>query len=410
MKDMLTIVDENINWLASFGQAPEGGVTRTLYSESWIAAQNALKDKFESIGLETNYDAVGNLFGKVKGTKFPDEVILSGSHIDTVKNGGKLDGQYGVIGAYLAIQYLMETYGPPLRSLSVVSFAEEEGSRFPYAFWGSKNVVGIADPADVADIVDGDGVRFVDAMKKAGFSFPPPAKTPSCPDAKAFLELHIEQGSVLERNHQPIGIVTSIVGQRRYGVKLTGQANHAGTTPMDYRKDAIYGFSCICHEAILKAKAEGDPLVLTFGRVTPVPNVVNVVPGGVEFTIDCRHTDKTVLTRFTETLVSDMERIAKEHGLGIEIELWMDEDPVPMDPTLTEGMKHACEAIHLDYRVMHSGAGHDSQIVAPVIPTGMIFVPSIEGISHNPLEASHIEDLTNGVKVLAQAMYQLAYL
>lgn len=402
-------IEETVAWINSFGADPTGGTSRLLYSESWVAAQKGLKSRFEEIGMTARFDAIGNLFGRVEGTEFPEETILSGSHVDTVKNGGKLDGQFGIIGAYLAIKYLLETYGRPKRSLEVVSFAEEEGSRFPYTYWGSKNFLGIACNKETLDIVDSEGIKFQDAMRNAGFNYDENENKKIREDIKAFIELHIEQGNVLEKTGRSVGVVTGIVGQRRYKVILKGQANHAGTTPMGYRKDAVYGFSKICTGAIEKAKEKGDPLVLTFGKVVPKPNVVNVVPGEVEFSIDCRHTDKQVIADFTEELEKDMKAIAKELDLDISIEMWMDELPVPMDEKITEMLKNICDKEKLSYMVMHSGAGHDAQMLAQYVPSGMIFVPSIEGISHNPAEDTKTEDMVNGIMLLAKAFYELAY-
>lgn len=396
------------DWLSKIGADPTGGMTRLLYTQEWVDAQNALKQKFTENGFEASFDEIGNLFGRVEGSKYPNETILSGSHIDTVVNGGNLDGQYGIEAPFLAIQYLKEKYGQPLRSLEVVSMAEEEGSRFPYVFWGSKNIVSIAKNSDVENIQDSKEIKFIDAMRKAGFDFRDNSK-PMRSDIKAFVEIHIEQGNVLEMEGKQIGVVNSIVGQRRYNIILKGQANHAGTTPMGYRKDTVYGFSKICSQSIDKAKALGDPLVLTFGKVEPKPNTVNVVPGYTMFTMDCRHTDKKALVDFTTEIENDMQQIAKKLGLEIEIDRWMDEDPIPMNPELVEKLENICKRDHYNFRVMHSGAGHDAQIFAPKVPTVMFFVPSILGISHNPAEKTKVEDLAEGVKVLAQALYELAY-
>lgn len=406
MNILLDDVAEIVTWISSFGGLDNGGTTRLLYSTQWLNAQNALKERMSRYGMTTYFDDIGNLYGRFEGSKYKDEVILSGSHVDTVVNGGKLDGQLGIVGAFLAMRYLKEKYGQPLRTLEVISMAEEEGSRFPYVFWGSKNVFGLANPKDVENIKDAKGVNFTDAMKACGFGF---NTKEARHDIKAFVELHIEQGGVLERENKSIGIVTSIVGQRRYTIRLTGEANHAGTTPMGYRRDAVYAFSRICYESINKATELGDPLVLTFGRVDPKPNVVNVVPGEVVFTMDCRHTDQNAIISFTEEIEADMKRIASELGLEIEINRWMDEPPIPMDLKLTKMLQEQCKKENLNYRIMHSGAGHDAQIFAPRVPTAMLFVPSIKGISHNPAEETKIEDLVEGIKALTYALYQLAY-
>lgn len=409
MKNFTHEVQETSNWLSKHGAVKNNGMTRLLYTPEWISAQKALKNAFEHSGLNAYYDDIGNLFGQIKGSKYPDQVILSGSHIDTVVNGGNLDGQFGIEAAYIALDYLQKTYGQPLRTLEVVSLAEEEGSRFPYAYWGSKNVVGIAKSEDVKSISDAEGINFVDAMTTAGFQFRP-AHQPIRNDIKTFVELHIEQGNVLEREQTTIGVVNNIVGQRRYSITLKGEANHAGTTPMGYRKDTICAFSRICFESTEKAKQYGDPLVLTFGRVVPHPNTVNVVPGQTDFTLDCRHTDKQILVQFTEIIENDIQRICQEMGITTEINLWMDESPIPMNNELVEFVKTICEENKYSYKVMHSGAGHDSQIFAPHIPTVMMFVPSIHGISHNPAEATKLADLAEGVKLLTEVLYKLAYI
>lgn len=401
-------LDNNINALSQIGSDPTGGMTRLLYSDSWLEAQKFVEGKMQEIGLETSFDEIGNLFGRATGTKYPEETILSGSHIDTVVNGGTLDGQFGVMAAYLAVQQLLETYGKPLRSLEVISMAEEEGSRFPTVFWGSKNFVCEASREQVEEIADSEGLKFVDEMRRQGFDFADKAKARR-KDIKAFVEIHIEQGNVLENEKLQIGVVNNIAGQKRYTFVLKGEANHAGTTPMGYRRDAVYGFSKICSGIIDRAFAEGDPLVVTFGKVEPKPNTVNVVPGEVLFTMDCRHTDANELNRFTKEAEEYMKEVANELGLTLEIDLWMDETPVPMDKGVVDIVEQAAKTKEMKYKVMHSGAGHDSQVIAPHYPSAMIFVPSIKGISHNPAEATDLADLTAGVEVLAQALYELAY-
>ncbi|MDE1547664.1 allantoate deiminase [Jeotgalibaca caeni] len=407
--DLMKQVQENVDLLSQIGSDPTGGMTRLLYSKSWLEAQQAVKAKLEEIGMETRFDGIGNLFGRIEGSELPEETILSGSHIDTVVNGGTLDGQFGVIAAYLAVQYLVEKHGQPRRSLEVISMAEEEGSRFPTVFWGSKNFVNEAKPEDVKDIADSKGVKFVDAMRECGFDFIPAEEQKLRDDIKAFIEIHIEQGNVLENEGLQVGVVNSIAGQRRYTITLSGQANHAGTTPMGYRKDTVYCFSKICSEAIERAKTLGDPLVLTFGKVEPKPNTVNVVPGETLFTIDCRHTDNETLKSFTTDLEAFMTDTANEMGIDINIDLWMDEEPVPMDEEIVQTIEKVVKEQGMNYRVMHSGAGHDAQIIAPHYPTAMIFTPSINGISHNPAEETKLEDLVEGVKALAGTLYELAY-
>ncbi|MGL4859688.1 MAG: hydantoinase/carbamoylase family amidase, partial [Enterobacteriaceae bacterium] len=212
---------------SEIGADPAGGMTRLLYSPEWVNAQQTLKTVMEQNGLEAYFDEVGNLFGRLPGSKYPEQVVMSGSHIDTVVNGGNLDGQYGILAALIALEHLRKTYGAPLRTLEVVSFAEEEGSRFPYVFWGSKNMFALASKEEVLPLQDAKGIKFTDAMQKAGFRFRADNSAPR-QDIHAFIELHIEQGKVLETLNKQLGVVTSIAGQKRYTITLKGEANHAG--------------------------------------------------------------------------------------------------------------------------------------------------------------------------------------
>lgn len=401
-------VDEALDWLSGITQYEDvKGTTRLLYDDKWIKAQKGLEEKMKEIGMEVEYDEIGNLYGTIVGSEEPDSIIATGSHVDTVEKGGRLDGQLGIMGGYLAIKKIVEEGGQPKKSLRLISMAEEEGSRFPYAFWGSKNIFGEAKREDVEGTVDKDGIKFEDAMREAGFDFP--SGDPRFNEMEAFIEIHIEQGNFLEMNEVQVGVVNSIVGQKRWDIVLKGQANHAGTTLMEYRKDAVEGMAKIVSQSIDRAKEVGNPLVVTFGRVDPKPNTVNVVPGEVSFSMDCRHTDQEVLNTFTAEVEERIHAVAGELGLEVEISKWMDEPPVPMDENIVNEIVSVCEEMGLNYDVMHSGAGHDAQIFAPHVPTGMLFCPSINGISHNPEEHTEAEDIVETIEALAVTMQRLAY-
>ena len=400
-------IQETMDWLSGISDEQGPGTTRLLYSKSWLRAQNGLKEKFEALGMKCHFDAVGNLYGTIEGTGEPNATIATGSHVDTVVRGGKLDGQLGIFGGYLAIKSLLENFGKPKKSLQIISMAEEEGSRFPYVFWGSKNIFGLADSSDVLELKDANGISFVDAMRECGFDFIAEHKPRT--DIEAFVELHIEQGNFLEEEKYTVGVVNAIAGQKRYNITLKGEANHAGTTLMRFRKDTVECMARIITQSIDKAKAAGDPLVLTFGKVVPKPNTVNVVPGETLFTMDCRHTDAEFLQKFTAEIEADMREIAAKQGIEIEIDNWMNEKPVAMAAELVQAIENVCQEQGMNYKVMHSGAGHDSQIFAPRVPTGMIFVPSIKGISHNVAEDTKLEDLYEGIKTLSHTLKKLAY-
>jgi len=404
--------NEVVQYIDAMGEKakdPRGGITRLLYTSEWVDSQLELKRIMAEAGLSTYFDEIGNLFGRLDGGSLPGETVLTGSHVDTVKNGGKLDGMFGIIAGITAIKYLKKRYGTPKRNIEVVSFAEEEGSRFPFVFWGSKSFLGLAKKEDVAHLKDNDGVLFGDAIRAAGFGFKTDDASAIREDVRNFIEIHIEQGNVLEREGKEIGVVRAIVGQRRFRVKVNGTANHAGTTPMGYRRDALYSAGKMISSVIDRAKTYGDPLVTTAGFISARPNIPNVVPGEAEFSLDMRHTDSDFLKQFTDESIFIMEQIAKECSVEIRVNMWMDEPPVPMSGEIVGCLENICKKNNINYKIMHSGAGHDSQLMANYVPTAMLFVPSKDGVSHNPAEYTDPAYLEKGVFALIGALHELAY-
>ena len=401
-------IESAISWLAGFTEKPgEQGVTRPLYTKSWKQALFALRQRFEKLGMTVEFDQVGNLIATVEGCEKPESIIACGSHIDTVSRGGRFDGQLGIVAAYLAIKNLLTRYGKPKKSLRIICLGEEEGSRFPYVFWGSKNFFGLAKKEDVENICDSEGVPFETAMREAGFNYQ--TTQPKFANLEAWIELHIEQGPTLYSNHEDLGIITSIAGQHRWDIHLKGVQNHAGTTMMSYRHDAVDCMSHIIAKNLDKAKQAGDPLVLTFGRISVVPNQVNIVPGEVTFSMNCRHTDKAFLDKFLQELDEDIHETAKSYGITAQIDKWMSDDPTPLSDDIINLLKDQANKQGYAYRVMHSGAGQDTQIFAPFVKSGMIFVPSKDGISHDPEEYTDPQDAVHGVKLLRDALHSLAY-
>jgi allantoate deiminase len=403
-----SIVQEHIEWLGSFGGLKEGGVTRLLYTEEWKLAREALELKMAEYGLQVYDDRVGNLFGRLEGTEPYAKTILTGSHIDTVINGGKYDGAFGIIAGILALQYLAKAYGRPKRSLEVVALCEEEGSRFPLTFWGSGNITGHHRLQKIARIKDANDIFFEEAMHQAGFG-QIDQKDSFRMDIAAFIELHIEQGIVLEREGIKLGVVDSIAGQKRFTFTIDGEAGHAGTTPMRMRKDALSGVAEMLLQLEKSVQRYDEQLVATVGYIEAVPNVSNVIPGRVIFTVDVRHANENILNQFSIGMVSRFHEIADSRQLHLAVDQWMDEAPVHLDIALTKKLENVCRSQGISYQRMVSGAGHDSQIFQPYCPTAMLFVPSQAGISHSPLEYTSPEDLTNGIAVLIQLLYHLGY-
>ncbi|MBD8070106.1 allantoate deiminase [Bacillus sp. PS06] len=397
-----------VNWLSSYGQTSNGGVSRLLYSDAWVHAQQALKDKMNEFGLITHFDRVGNLFGRVDGTESQSSTILTGSHIDSVIDGGKYDGVYGIIASLLAVKKLLAQYGPPKKSIEVVSLCEEEGSRFPLTFWGSGNITGRFSMDDALDIKDSNGIGLLEAMKAAGFATNN-GESPVRNDIECFIELHVEQGITLERSAKSIGIVSHIVGQRRFNIHILGESNHAGTTPMYYRKDAMLAASHLITYIHAKALKTDPQLVATIGKLTAQPNVPNVIAGDVLFTLDVRHFDEDILDQFCQDMIDYFNEYAKKSDVEIEINEWMSVKPVEMDPLLTKQFERITKEKQFSFLPIVSGAGHDAQVFGTFCPTALLFVPSEKGISHSPQEFTHKEDLEKGISILTELLYQLAY-
>lgn len=401
-------ITDYIEWLAQYGASADGGVTRLLYTKEWMDAQLAVKTEMSSFGLETRFDDVGNVFGRLSGTQSPDEVIVTGSHIDTVINGGKYDGAYGVLAAMLALKQLKETYGAPKKTLEAVSLCEEEGSRFPMTYWGSGNMTGVFSEQDAKEPRDESGVSLQTAMHESGFGkgvFQSAYRT----DISAFVELHIEQGKTLEMSGRDLGIVTSIAGQRRYLVTLEGECNHAGTTSMKWRKDPLAASSRIIHELLLRSDELPDELRLTCGKITAEPNVANVIPGRVQFSIDIRHQHQRVLEQFHQDMVALINGICLQKGIRAVIDEYMRIEPVPMDERLKAAAFETALENGFSCEEMVSGAGHDAQMIGRRYPACMLFVPSRGGVSHSPKEYTSARQLEIGVRALTDLLYKLAY-
>ncbi|WP_189020692.1 Zn-dependent hydrolase [Paenibacillus marchantiophytorum] len=405
-KQMLDVLE----WLATYGANPEGGVTRLLYTESWLQAQRALLAKMEGLGLAANFDAVGNVYGKLQGSNASLKSVLTGSHVDTVQNGGKYDGAYGVVASLMALGYLKAVHGTPRRTIEVISLCEEEGSRFPLAYWGSGHVTGVRSYASAAGIADLEGTTLLEAMGEAGFK-PANAGEHSAvrDDIGAYIEIHIEQGSVLEVKQKQIGVVTAIVGQIRMTVVVKGNSNHAGTTPMTMRRDALAGAAEMVVLTESMALEEGGPLVATVGRLDVKRGTSNVVPGEVEFTLDIRHTDERKMDAFRTRLLTKLSEIAKRRELIIETVENLHASPVAMHQGISDDIEAACATYGFGSMKLPSGAGHDAQLFGPICPSAMIFVPSRGGISHSPEEFTEPDDLIAGFQTLVHVLYQYGY-
>ena len=395
-----------IESLGAIGEQPGGGIIRHVYDDAWRAARLQLKNWMAEAGLIITEDAVGNLFGRIEGDS--PRTVLTGSHIDTVVLGGRYDGALGVLSALAAVRLLKAERGRPKKSLEMVALCEEEDSRFHANFWGTRGILGLIEPSELDGLTDLHGVTIAQAMHEAGF---PPEKFKNArrDDLDAFVELHIEQGRILFDEHVPLGIVDTITGLYRFKVTVAGRTDHAGTTQMDLRKDALQAAAHIATEMTRVVAEAGRPAVITNGWWDVQPGAWNIVPGLVEFSVDLRHPDEAAKQRLGAQVRQLGERIAAEHGVSISYEMASDILPMDMHAEVKAQLQAAADACGVTWIPMISGAGHDSQVMATGVPTAMLFVPSVEGRSHSAAEYTSPEDAARGVAVLAAALERLAY-
>lgn len=393
--------------LGAIGRLPSGGLDRPVYSPAWQAACDQVAAWMVELGLQVRRDAVGSVFGRLEGRE-PGPVVLTGSHIDTVPNGGAYDGAVGIHAGLAAVAALIERYGQPRRGIEVVATCEEEGSRFPARFWAARAMTGAIDPAEADSVVDAHGTTIGDAMRSVGLD-PSRIADAARNDVSHFVELHVEQSAVLDRAGIPVGIVPVITGQERLRVEVLGRADHAGATPMSLRQDAYLPAAEMALAIATVAREMGDPAVATVGWVALEPGAVNVVPAAARFTVDARHPDPVLKAELVASIRQRCQDIAAAHRVGLNVTAEMSEPPAPMNAGLVMLLEQHAQQLGLPYRLVVSGAGHDSQVISRSFPTAMIFVPSQDGRSHCPEELTPVEQIVPGTQLLAATLHNLAY-
>ncbi|GGA29415.1 M20 family metallo-hydrolase [Paenibacillus physcomitrellae] len=393
---------ERIETLGRIGRLPGGGVTRVALSMEDKEAQEVVSAWMEEAGMQVRLDHAGNLIGRLGGVH-PDEApVVIGSHIDSVVNGGKYDGVIGVLGGIEVVQHMKEENIRPLLPLEVIAFCEEEGSRFQSGLFGSRAMIGATSEQDLL-LTDKQGVSRRDALALFGLE-PDRIQTEAVrtkDGIRAYLEMHIEQGPVLEKMGAPVGIVTGIAGPAWIEVVVEGKAGHAGILPMEMRQDAFLGASEIAllvEQTCLSFK--GSPVVGTVGHVEVKPGGSNIVPGLASFSMDIRDIDVDRRNEVIRQVKEGALRICEQRGLRVQFHERMDVPPVQCTPGIVEVMKEQAKAMHLVCPELVSGAGHDAQLMAAISDMGMIFVRCRDGISHNPEEFAETEDIKLGTELL----------
>jgi allantoate deiminase len=404
----LSAIQHAIDELARFGAWGETGVSRLVYTPEWQAAQDYVAASCAGAGLDVERDSVGNVWGWLRGSE-PGKAVVTGSHIDSQKPGGRFDGALGVVAALAAVAAVRDRHGAPRRTIGVVSLCEEEASRFARTnFWGSRAATGQIAPTEADRMRAVDGPTMAEIMRDVGLE---PDRIPEAArdDIGAFIELHIEQGPLLEAADVPVGIVESITGYRQSWLEVRGSANHAGTTPMDLRRDPMAGAAEIVSGVIDTAHRMGRPAVTTVGRMTVEPNGRAVVPERVGFTVDARHPDPSALTMLLSRHEGLWAEVAERRNLDLSVRIDSDRPPCPCDPHLVEALAASATEAAVPVLRMTSGAVHDAMQFASVCPVAMLFVRSRGGVSHSPAEFTSAEDAAAGVEVLARSLARLAY-
>ena len=381
----------------------DGEIWRAAYTPEDKTAKKIMREWIEGLGLEYREDAVGNVYGRLPG-KQPG-TVLTGSHLDTVKDGGKYDGALGVVAGVAALGYLKQSGFVPNYSLEVVGLMEEEGSRFASSCQGSCAICGTLREEDMQE-VGHDGVTLREALLAAGYQ-PEALSSARRDDIRAVVELHIEQGPVLEAEKKQIGIVDGIVGIANYELSIQGSRNHAGTTSMALRHDPVVAAAEFITESTRQIMKQSASATLTYGKVQAFPGMQNVIADRAEMLIDMRDGSEEALAQ-DEQLLKRVLKTIENKGFQTQLKQTQWSKSVKMDQNLIALIETLCKEKNLAYRHMNSGAGHDSMVFGKVFPTAMIFVPSIGGISHNPAEATAVEDLQTGFDLLCSVLKELS--
>ncbi|MCL7747716.1 Zn-dependent hydrolase [Halalkalibacter alkaliphilus] len=400
---------KTIQELGNIGAGSNGteeGVTRLALSLEDLEARKYVIQLMEESGLDVRVDPVGNIIGKLEGKDKNAPVVMTGSHVDTVYQGGLFDGALGVLGGIEAVRSIKESGIELTHSIEVVSFTDEEGTRFGTGYIGSKAMTGYLDEATLK-LKDANGITYAEALVQAGFDatqYKLAIRKPE--EIKAYLEMHIEQGKVLEEHELAVGVVTTIQGPVWLEVSLNGHPDHAGATPMNMRKDASLAMAEVMLEVErISTTYQG---VGTVGKTHVEPGGVNIIPGRAVFSIDLRHGDKELRTKMVDEVNTAIKEICERRDIIAEIDMKKAVDPAICSESIVDMLEESCAEMNIPTMKLPCGAGHDSLMMTKVTDMGMIFVRSKDGISHNPKEWTDEEDCAIGTQVLLQALIKLA--
>lgn len=391
---------------SSHGKQNQQGTTRLTWSPEFMEGAEELKKRAISLGYQSDFDGFGNLWITIPGKDKTLSPIYTGSHMDSVPHGGSLDGALGITAGLACAAHWKVSGYTPKRTVHVIGFAEEEGTRFGQVCLGSRAITGDLDEKIAATFKTKAGITLEELRAHAGIKGNP--FTPLIDSSGKFLELHIEQGGILEEDGLSLGVVSAIVGIRHYTITIEGAANHAGTTMMNQRHDALVAASHFIKAIYDRALKNNRKYVATVGQISLVPNAINVVPGSAELSLELRSEDPEIMDKAEMHASSTLDEIAALYHVTISMKRTETIPPLSMNRALMKTLEQAAKGQSVPYEILPSWAGHDAMIMGRHMATAMLFVPSIGGISHSPLEKTNEADIEKALSVLDKALRELS--
>lgn len=409
MLTKLERIKNNLEALSQYNATPGEGLTRLSFSKEDCGARAYLKEEMKKCGLKVYEDNAGTIVGRLDGQSNDAPIVMLGSHYDSVRNGGNFDGPAGVVSALEAVRTIQENKLLLKHPVEVVAMIEEEGSRFGGGLFASRAMTGKVKRSDLDALRDNQGISIAEAMRGFGFDPDKIQEAERKPEnVKAFLELHIEQGPLLEHEGLDIGIVEYVVGIRQVEVTVTGRPDHAGTTPMNMRKDALNAAAKVVYKLSELAEEQGEGTVATVGILNVLPGSANIVPGKVKFTVDVRAKNQLCIDKVVSKMEELLREASKEKQVQYEIVEKISVPPVRLNEKIREGFSDICDSLGYSKKLMLSGAGHDAMVMASITDVGLIFVPSKNGRSHCPEEWTDYEYIQKGAELMLHEVLNLA--
>ena len=394
---------QELEKFAEFGRTENNGVTRLSLSKEDIQARDYFRTCCEELGMTVKVDDMGCMYATLAGLEDDKPPIVIGSHIDSVKKGGRFDGILGVLTGLEVVRTLVENQIEPSIPITLVNFTNEEGARFEPSMMASGVLSGKFDKNVMLGSQDSEGITFGEALAASGYAGDIENRLK---EATAFLEMHIEQGPVLEKEALTIGIVECVVGMACYEIEVTGESNHAGTTPMSMRRDALFAANNLINEIRKRLSVLDQELVFTIGRVNVYPSIHTVIPNKVVFTLEARHKNMEIIATVKD-IIQGLPSLGVNEGCEVRTTKLWERDTVWFAPELCQLLEQSATSLGYSNRRMVSGAGHDAQFIASYVPTAMLFVPSINGKSHCEEELTTWEDCEKGVNVILDTVLAL---